>query len=144
MEQLPADARAAPSDSEPNDTVMDIHGSPKRPREATQGKMVSQSATSIASVLPESQSVTTVLQPRAPARACQSLAHHTTPMGRCREGVGKEWEGRGGVTGRQWAEVSRRAAASVSRSLVISVYVVEDGNASSPIADSLVESPRVC
>eukprot|EP00962_Isochrysis_galbana_P031946 scaffold10459_cov132-Isochrysis_galbana.AAC.4 len=30
-------------------------------------------------------------------------------------GVGNEWEGRGGVTGRQWAEVSRRAAASVSR-----------------------------
>eukprot|EP00962_Isochrysis_galbana_P039923 scaffold14391_cov116-Isochrysis_galbana.AAC.4 len=31
------------------------------------------------------------------------------------KGVGKEWEGRGGVTGRQWIEVSRRAAASVSR-----------------------------
>eukprot|EP00962_Isochrysis_galbana_P022930 scaffold6876_cov109-Isochrysis_galbana.AAC.6 len=31
------------------------------------------------------------------------------------KGVGKEWEGRGGVTGRQWTEVSRRAAASVSR-----------------------------
>eukprot|EP00962_Isochrysis_galbana_P006883 scaffold1861_cov111-Isochrysis_galbana.AAC.12 len=88
MEQLPADARAAPSASEPNDTVKDIHASPKRPRESTQGNMVSQSATSIASVLPESQSVTTVLLPRAPARACcQSLAHHTTPMGRCRKPV---------------------------------------------------------
>jgi len=28
---------------------------------------------------------------------------------------GYEWEGRGGVTGRQWTWVSRRAAASVSR-----------------------------
>eukprot|EP00962_Isochrysis_galbana_P007084 scaffold1906_cov106-Isochrysis_galbana.AAC.15 len=44
MEQLPADARAAPSASEPNDTVMDIHASPKRPRESAQGNMVSQSA----------------------------------------------------------------------------------------------------
>eukprot|EP00962_Isochrysis_galbana_P015084 scaffold4328_cov135-Isochrysis_galbana.AAC.5 len=87
MEQLPADARAAPSASEPNDTVMDIHASPKRQRESSQGNMVSQSATSTASVLPESQSVTTVLLHRAPARACQSLAHHTTPMGRCRKSV---------------------------------------------------------
>eukprot|EP00962_Isochrysis_galbana_P054024 scaffold25535_cov143-Isochrysis_galbana.AAC.1 len=87
MEQLPADARAAPSASEPNDTVMDIHESPKRPREGSQGNMVSQRATSIASAMPESQSVTTVLLPRAPARASQSLAHHTTPMGRCRKSV---------------------------------------------------------
>ena len=29
--------------------------------------------------------------------------------------MGKEWEGRGGVTGRHRTEVSRRAAASVSR-----------------------------
>eukprot|EP00962_Isochrysis_galbana_P044722 scaffold17417_cov155-Isochrysis_galbana.AAC.2 len=87
MEQLPVDARAAPSASEPNDTVMDIHASPKLPRESAQGNMVSQSATSTASVLPESQSVTAVLLHRAPARACQSLAHHTTPMGRCRKSV---------------------------------------------------------
>eukprot|EP00962_Isochrysis_galbana_P002869 scaffold792_cov122-Isochrysis_galbana.AAC.1 len=87
MEHLPADARAAPSASEPNDTVMDIHESPKRPREASQGNMVSQRATQTASVLPESQSVTTDLLPRAPARACQSLAHHTTPTGRCRKSV---------------------------------------------------------
>eukprot|EP00962_Isochrysis_galbana_P034994 scaffold11929_cov107-Isochrysis_galbana.AAC.3 len=53
MEQTPADVRAAPSASEPNDTVMDIHASPKRPREAAQGNMVSQSATSKASILPE-------------------------------------------------------------------------------------------
>eukprot|EP00962_Isochrysis_galbana_P048918 scaffold20566_cov135-Isochrysis_galbana.AAC.7 len=33
MEQSPADARAAPSASAPNDIVMDIHSSPKRPRE---------------------------------------------------------------------------------------------------------------
>eukprot|EP00962_Isochrysis_galbana_P035426 scaffold12139_cov111-Isochrysis_galbana.AAC.7 len=87
MEHLPADARAAPSASEPNDTVMDIHESPKRPREASQGNMVSQRATQTASVLTESQSVTTDLLPRAPARACQSLAHHTTPTGRCRKSV---------------------------------------------------------
>eukprot|EP00962_Isochrysis_galbana_P042632 scaffold16003_cov166-Isochrysis_galbana.AAC.1 len=35
--------------------------------------------------------------------------------------MGKEWEGRGGVTGRQWTEVSRRAAASVSRYLHICI-----------------------
>eukprot|EP00962_Isochrysis_galbana_P051457 scaffold22854_cov132-Isochrysis_galbana.AAC.3 len=87
MEHLPADARAAPSASEPNDTVMDIHESPKRPREASQGNMVSQRATQTASVLTESQTVTTDLLPRAPARACQSLAHHTTPTGRCRKTV---------------------------------------------------------
>eukprot|EP00962_Isochrysis_galbana_P026600 scaffold8263_cov104-Isochrysis_galbana.AAC.9 len=39
MEQTPADARAAPSASEPNDIVMDIHSSPKRPREAAQGNI---------------------------------------------------------------------------------------------------------
>eukprot|EP00962_Isochrysis_galbana_P039905 scaffold14379_cov121-Isochrysis_galbana.AAC.1 len=75
MEQTPADARAAPSASEPNDTVMDIHSSPKRPRDSAQGNMVSQIATANASLWPESQ---------APVPACQSLAHHTTPMGRCR------------------------------------------------------------
>eukprot|EP00962_Isochrysis_galbana_P009100 scaffold2529_cov122-Isochrysis_galbana.AAC.16 len=36
-----ADARAAPSASEPNDIVMDIHSSPKRPRDSAQGNMVS-------------------------------------------------------------------------------------------------------
>eukprot|EP00962_Isochrysis_galbana_P044259 scaffold17119_cov123-Isochrysis_galbana.AAC.3 len=87
MEHLPADARAAPSASAPNDTVMDNLESPKRPREASQGNMVSQRATSSGPVLPESQTETTDLLPRAPARACQSLAHHTTPMGRCRKTV---------------------------------------------------------
>eukprot|EP00962_Isochrysis_galbana_P008472 scaffold2341_cov100-Isochrysis_galbana.AAC.3 len=67
MEQTPADARAAPSASAPNDIVMDIHSSPKRPREAAQGNMVSQSATSNASVKPESQSVPTVLLPKPPS-----------------------------------------------------------------------------
>eukprot|EP00962_Isochrysis_galbana_P000409 scaffold113_cov96-Isochrysis_galbana.AAC.7 len=74
MEQLPADARAAPSASEPNDTVMDIHASPKRQRESSLGNMVSQRATSTASVLPESQSVTTVLL----QSACQSLPEPCT------------------------------------------------------------------
>eukprot|EP00962_Isochrysis_galbana_P025854 scaffold7997_cov126-Isochrysis_galbana.AAC.8 len=45
MEQLPADARAAPSASAPNDTVMDIASSPKRPRDPAQDNRVSQRAT---------------------------------------------------------------------------------------------------
>eukprot|EP00962_Isochrysis_galbana_P051862 scaffold23281_cov120-Isochrysis_galbana.AAC.8 len=67
MEQSPADARAAPSASEPNDTVMDIHASPKpkRPRESAQGNMVSQIATTNAPLWPESQSETTVMLSRA-------------------------------------------------------------------------------
>eukprot|EP00962_Isochrysis_galbana_P009411 scaffold2628_cov113-Isochrysis_galbana.AAC.9 len=55
MEQTPADARAAPSASEPNDTVIDIHASPKRLREQAQGNMVSQRATTNAPLWPESQ-----------------------------------------------------------------------------------------
>eukprot|EP00962_Isochrysis_galbana_P042619 scaffold15998_cov111-Isochrysis_galbana.AAC.4 len=54
MEQTPADARAAPSASEPNDTVMDIHASPKRQRESSQGNMVRQRATTNAPLWPES------------------------------------------------------------------------------------------
>eukprot|EP00962_Isochrysis_galbana_P032238 scaffold10563_cov113-Isochrysis_galbana.AAC.2 len=65
MEQTPADARAAPSASAPNDTVMDIHASPKRPREQAQSNMVSQRATTIAPLWPESQSETTVMLSRA-------------------------------------------------------------------------------
>eukprot|EP00962_Isochrysis_galbana_P022326 scaffold6667_cov111-Isochrysis_galbana.AAC.5 len=42
MEQTPADARAAPSASAPNDIVMGIQSSPKRPRDPAQGNMVSQ------------------------------------------------------------------------------------------------------
>eukprot|EP00962_Isochrysis_galbana_P030592 scaffold9926_cov117-Isochrysis_galbana.AAC.6 len=61
MEQTPADARAAPSASEPNDTVMDIHASPKRQRESSQGNMVRQRATTNAPLGPESQSETTDL-----------------------------------------------------------------------------------
>eukprot|EP00962_Isochrysis_galbana_P053455 scaffold24896_cov110-Isochrysis_galbana.AAC.1 len=45
MEYPPADARAAPSASEPNDTVMDIASSPKRPRDPAQDNRVSQRAT---------------------------------------------------------------------------------------------------
>eukprot|EP00962_Isochrysis_galbana_P038628 scaffold13717_cov132-Isochrysis_galbana.AAC.9 len=50
---------------------------------------------------------------------CSARSSDTTPPAidglNKEKGVGKEWEGRGGVTGRQWIEVSRRAAASVSR-----------------------------
>eukprot|EP00962_Isochrysis_galbana_P027507 scaffold8634_cov115-Isochrysis_galbana.AAC.15 len=50
-------ARAAPSASEPNDTVMGIPPSPKRPRDPAQGNMVSQRATPNAS-LSNQQSLT--------------------------------------------------------------------------------------
>eukprot|EP00962_Isochrysis_galbana_P024657 scaffold7572_cov124-Isochrysis_galbana.AAC.11 len=87
MEQTPADARAAPSASAPNDIVMDIHSSPKRPRDPAQDIKVSQRATPFAPAQLESQIVTTEYLSRELARACQSLAHHTTPMGRCRKSV---------------------------------------------------------
>eukprot|EP00962_Isochrysis_galbana_P005458 scaffold1485_cov124-Isochrysis_galbana.AAC.2 len=45
MEQTPADARAAPSASAPNHIVMDIHSSPKRPRDPAPDNKVSQRAT---------------------------------------------------------------------------------------------------
>eukprot|EP00962_Isochrysis_galbana_P061252 scaffold36304_cov121-Isochrysis_galbana.AAC.15 len=75
MEQLPADVRAAPSASAPNDTVMDIASSPKRPRDPAHDNRVSQRAAPFDPAMLEIQ------------RACQSLAHHTTPMGRCRKTV---------------------------------------------------------
>eukprot|EP00962_Isochrysis_galbana_P029613 scaffold9490_cov128-Isochrysis_galbana.AAC.1 len=87
MEQLPADARAAPSASAPNDTVMDIASSPKRPRDPAQDNRVSQRATPFDPAMLEIQGCTTKCLLREPARACQSLAHHTTPMGRCRKTV---------------------------------------------------------
>eukprot|EP00962_Isochrysis_galbana_P023103 scaffold6937_cov110-Isochrysis_galbana.AAC.7 len=76
MEQLPADARAAPSASAPNDIVMDIASSPKPPRDPAQDNKVSQRATHFDPAMREE-----------PARACQSLAHHTTLTGRCRKSV---------------------------------------------------------
>eukprot|EP00962_Isochrysis_galbana_P031287 scaffold10191_cov108-Isochrysis_galbana.AAC.17 len=87
MEQTPADARAAPSASAPNDIVMDIHSSPKRPRDPAQDNKVSQRATHSASAKLEIQIVTSEYLPRELARACQSLAHHTTLMGRCHKSV---------------------------------------------------------
>eukprot|EP00962_Isochrysis_galbana_P038331 scaffold13608_cov129-Isochrysis_galbana.AAC.1 len=56
MEQTPADARAAPSASAPNDIDMGIQSSPKRPRDQAQGNMVSQRAKPFAPAMPESQS----------------------------------------------------------------------------------------
>eukprot|EP00962_Isochrysis_galbana_P039704 scaffold14281_cov102-Isochrysis_galbana.AAC.3 len=87
MEHPPADARAAPSASEPNDVVMDIASSPKRPRDPAQDNKVSQSATHYDPALLEIQVSTTECLLREPARACQSLAHHTTLTGRCRKSV---------------------------------------------------------
>eukprot|EP00962_Isochrysis_galbana_P017895 scaffold5151_cov125-Isochrysis_galbana.AAC.1 len=82
MEQTPADARAAPSASEPNDIDMGIPSSPKRPRDPAQGNMKSQRATPNAPAMLESQPETTESLSSDPARACQSLAHHTTLTGR--------------------------------------------------------------
>eukprot|EP00962_Isochrysis_galbana_P016092 scaffold4606_cov107-Isochrysis_galbana.AAC.7 len=87
MEQTSADARAAPSASGPTDIDMGIQSSPKRPRDPAQGNMVSQRAMPFAPAMPESQSVTTEYLSCDPARACQSLAHHTTLMGRCLKSV---------------------------------------------------------
>eukprot|EP00962_Isochrysis_galbana_P005713 scaffold1542_cov140-Isochrysis_galbana.AAC.1 len=55
---------------------MDIHLSPKRPREAAQGNMVSQSATSNASVKPESEPV--CADSFAAQSTCQSLPEPCT------------------------------------------------------------------
>eukprot|EP00962_Isochrysis_galbana_P050482 scaffold21857_cov112-Isochrysis_galbana.AAC.3 len=82
MEQTPADARAAPSASGPTDMATETPPSPKRPRDPSSDNKVSQRATSSDPVWPERQIVTTENQPTAPASACQSLAHPTTPMGR--------------------------------------------------------------
>ena len=82
MEHPPADARAAPSASGPTDMATETPPSPKRPRDPSSDNKVCQRATSSDSVWPERQIVTTENQPTAPASACQSLAHPTTPMGR--------------------------------------------------------------
>ena len=87
MEYPPADARAAPSASAPNDTVMDIASSPKRPRDPAQDNKVSQRATQFDPALLVIHVCTTECQLREPARACQSLAHHTTLTGRCPKSV---------------------------------------------------------
>eukprot|EP00962_Isochrysis_galbana_P024742 scaffold7596_cov113-Isochrysis_galbana.AAC.4 len=90
MEQTPADARAAPSASAPNDIDIGIPSSPKRPRDPVQGNMVSQRAKPNAPAMLESQPETTESLSSDPARACQSLAHHTTLTGRCLKSVEKK------------------------------------------------------
>eukprot|EP00962_Isochrysis_galbana_P024332 scaffold7442_cov101-Isochrysis_galbana.AAC.4 len=82
MEQTPADARAAPSASGPTDMATETPPSPKRPRDPSSDNKVSQRSTSFDPVWPERQIVTTGNMSTAPASACQSLAHPTTPMGR--------------------------------------------------------------
>eukprot|EP00962_Isochrysis_galbana_P056973 scaffold29143_cov143-Isochrysis_galbana.AAC.1 len=59
MEQTPADARAAPSASEPNDVDMGITSSPKRPRDPAQDNKVSPRATQFDPAMLESQIRTT-------------------------------------------------------------------------------------
>jgi len=87
MEQTPADARAAPWASAPNDIDMGIASSPKRQRDPAQDNKVSPRATPFAPAMLESHIVTTENLSREPAKACQSLAHHTTLTGRCRKSV---------------------------------------------------------
>eukprot|EP00962_Isochrysis_galbana_P031608 scaffold10294_cov118-Isochrysis_galbana.AAC.4 len=82
MEQSPADARAAPSASAPNDIVMDIASSPKRPRDPAQDNKVSQRATPFDPAMLEIQ--VRRRQIVCAQRACQSLpepasALHITP-----------------------------------------------------------------
>eukprot|EP00962_Isochrysis_galbana_P051251 scaffold22626_cov108-Isochrysis_galbana.AAC.2 len=64
MEQLPADARATPSASAPNDIVMDIASSPKRPRDPAQDNKVSQRATHFDPAMLEIQRPSTLEQSR--------------------------------------------------------------------------------
>eukprot|EP00962_Isochrysis_galbana_P016204 scaffold4634_cov112-Isochrysis_galbana.AAC.1 len=71
MEQTPADARAAPSASAPNDIDMGIASSPKRPRDPAQDNKVSPRATPFAPAMLESQIVTAENLSREPA-SCQS------------------------------------------------------------------------
>eukprot|EP00962_Isochrysis_galbana_P027417 scaffold8624_cov110-Isochrysis_galbana.AAC.13 len=66
---------------------MDIASSPKRPRDPAQDNKVSQRATPFDPAMLEIQVRTTDCLLREPARACQSLAHHTTLTGRCPKSV---------------------------------------------------------
>eukprot|EP00962_Isochrysis_galbana_P007875 scaffold2135_cov145-Isochrysis_galbana.AAC.1 len=66
---------------------MDIASSPKRPRDPAQDNEVSQRATPFDPAMLEIQVRTTHCLLREPARACQSLAHHTTLTGRCPKSV---------------------------------------------------------
>eukprot|EP00962_Isochrysis_galbana_P036102 scaffold12417_cov131-Isochrysis_galbana.AAC.8 len=75
MELTPADARAAPSASVPNDVDMGIASSPKRPRDPAQDNKVSPRATPFDPAMLESQIMTTENQPREPARASSYLLH---------------------------------------------------------------------
>eukprot|EP00962_Isochrysis_galbana_P002889 scaffold797_cov168-Isochrysis_galbana.AAC.3 len=70
MEQFPADARAAPSASVPNDTVMDIASSPKRPRDPAQDNRVSQRAAPFDPAMLEIQVCTTKCLRRIERRPC--------------------------------------------------------------------------
>eukprot|EP00962_Isochrysis_galbana_P007608 scaffold2058_cov115-Isochrysis_galbana.AAC.20 len=85
MEVEPADARPASSASGPADTAPTDMSAQKRPRDPASDNMVSSSPMQYAPAMPASQfvTVTTVFLSTDTGRACQSLAHHTTLMGRC-------------------------------------------------------------
>eukprot|EP00962_Isochrysis_galbana_P001918 scaffold496_cov119-Isochrysis_galbana.AAC.8 len=84
MEEVePADARPASSASGPADTSPTDMSAQKCPRDPASGNMVSSSPMQYAPAMPASQFVTTDFLSTDTGRACQSLAHHTTLMGRC-------------------------------------------------------------
>eukprot|EP00962_Isochrysis_galbana_P014521 scaffold4160_cov130-Isochrysis_galbana.AAC.6 len=78
MKQTPADARAAPSASVPNDVDMGIASSPKRPRDLAQDNKVSQRATQFDPAMLESQFRTTKCLPR---ESLPNLPHPETITG---------------------------------------------------------------
>eukprot|EP00962_Isochrysis_galbana_P037850 scaffold13313_cov126-Isochrysis_galbana.AAC.2 len=80
MEVEPADARPASSASGPADTAPTDMSAQKRPRDPAPGNKVSPIPMQNAPAMPASQSVTTDFMSTDTGRACQSLAHHTTPM----------------------------------------------------------------
>eukprot|EP00962_Isochrysis_galbana_P045905 scaffold18244_cov105-Isochrysis_galbana.AAC.3 len=87
MEVEPADARPASSASGPADTAPTDMSAQKRPRDPAPGNMVSPIPMQNAPAMPASQPVTTDFLSTDTGRACQSLAHHTTPMGECLKSV---------------------------------------------------------
>eukprot|EP00962_Isochrysis_galbana_P039178 scaffold14022_cov108-Isochrysis_galbana.AAC.3 len=83
MEVEPADARPASSASGPADTAPTDMSAQKRPRDPASDNTVSSSPVQNAPAMLASQSVTTVFLSTDTGRASESLAHHTTLMGRC-------------------------------------------------------------
>eukprot|EP00962_Isochrysis_galbana_P033407 scaffold11172_cov122-Isochrysis_galbana.AAC.1 len=72
LEQTPADARAAPSASAPNDIDMGIQSSPKRPRDPAQGNMLPADARAAPSASEPNDTVMDIHEsPKRPREASQ-------------------------------------------------------------------------